>query len=483
MTSLYDTFSGRGAMRMLLVTLAACVPLGRGSAQSLPTAAIRDSARTAATPAGLRADPAVPADSTTAAHAASDEPFAWGDFTWLQGNNRMHNQVLSSKYFTGDVTLDVNYNHSFHRPVDHTTSGSTATFRSGELNISYIEAGGDFHDPESGARARLMLQFGTRATGVPRNDNTPLRGQFDLYTALRFVTEGYAGMHFDAWHGINVDVGIFKSYVGLLSYNNFENWNYQPSFTSDNTPWFFTGIRVQTFPSDRLKLEYWIVNGWQTYGMFNEQPGFGVQAIWRPEEWISILGSAYTGWDTPNTPGRIRFHTDNSVQIRYLHNPGGAIPKAAFSLTGDLGFENGGGVVPFGGDSATPEQNFLSWMLYNRVWLGAEEKFAWTFGGGMLHNPGRYLALLPTGAGVLTQNPGDQFDAWDFSTGVQYMPNEHVTWGVEYVRRHASVPYFSGPGGLTSPNGWNPPIGDPTGFAADLVKDESRVIGSMIVRF
>lgn len=415
--------------------------------------------------------------------SASAEPFAWGDFTWVQGNNRQHESLLDSKYFTGSVTMDMNYNYSSNHPVDHTNSGSTATFRSDEFNVSYIECGGDFHDAKSGARGRLMLQFGTRATGIPRNDNTPLRGQFDLYTALRFVTEGYAGMHFNKWHGINVDAGIFKSYVGLLSYNNFENWNYQPSFTSDNTPWFFTGIRVQTFPTDRLKLEYWVINGWQTYAMFNEVPGFGMQAQWRPQEWISVLGSAYVGWDTPNTPSRTRFHSDNSVVVRYFNHPGNFLSKGAFSLTGDIGFESGGGVVPFGGDSSTPSQNFISGMVYHRLWLGKKEHFGWTIGGGFIHNPGRYLALLPTGAGVLTQNPGDAFDGWDASTCVQYMPNEHITCGIEFVTRHTSVPYFSGRGGLTSPNGWNAPIGNPNGFVADLVKDENRLILSMIFRF
>lgn len=431
----------------------------------------------------VKAQDTLKTETASRSQGDSSQPFAWGDFTWLQGNSRLHNQVLDSKYFTGDVTVDVNYNFDFNHPVDHTTSGSTATFRSDEFNVSYIEAGGDFHDPESGARMRLMLQFGARATGVPRNDATPLRGQFDLYTALRYVTEGYAGMHLNSMHGINIDVGIFKSYVGLLSYNNFENWNYQPSFTSDNTPWFFTGVRIQTFPTDRWKMEYWLINGWQTYGMFNEQPGVGVQTIYRPEESVSLLASAYLGWDTPLAPGRIRFHSDNSVLIRYRNQPGSSIPKAAFSLTGDIGFENGDGVSPFGGDSAKPAQNFLSWMFYNRLWLGENERFAWTCGGGMLHNPGRYLALLPPGAGVLTQNPGDQLDAWDFSTGFQFMPDEHVTWGLEFVHRQADQPYFAGHGGLTSPNGWNPPIGDPAGFVGDLVTSENRIIGSLIVRF
>lgn len=420
-----------------------------------------------------------PADSTTKA-----EPFAWGDFSWVQGNDRRTRSLLASEYFTGGLTMDMNYNYSFNHPVDHTNSGSTATFRSDEFNISYIEAGGEFHEPKTGARAKLMLQFGSRATGIPRNDNTPLRGQFDLYNALRYVTEGYAGIHLDKMHGINIDVGIFKSYVGLLSYNNYENWNYQPSFTSDNTPWFFTGARAQLFPSERLKVELWLINGWQTYGMFNELPGIGYQIQWRPHEWASILASSYVGWDTPNNPGRMRFHTDNSAVIRYVNRPGAkGLGRAAFSLTGDLGFENGGGVVPFGGDSITPAQNFISAMFYNRLWFGARRQWGWTMGGGWITNPGRYLALLPTGSGTLTQNPGDQFNGWDASTCVQFMPNEQLTIGLEYVTRHTDTPYFSGPGGVTSPNGWNAPIGDPSGFTADLVKDEDRVILSMIVRF
>ncbi len=424
---------------------------------------------------------AVPLPSDTTKKA---EPFAWGDFTWVQGNNRQKDALLKSKYFTGGITMDMNYNYSFHRPKDHSTSGSTATFRSNEFNISYIEAGGEFFEPQSGARGKLMLQFGTRATGIPRNDNTPLRGQYDLYNALRYVTEGYAGIHLDRMHGINIDVGIFKSYVGLLSYNNFENWNYQPSFTSDNTPWFFTGARVQLFPTDRLKVELWLVNGWQTYGMFNEQPGIGYQVQWRPREWASILSSSYVGWDTPNAPGRMRFHTDNSAVIRYVERKGAkGISRAAFSLTADLGFENGAGVVPFGGDSLTPEQHFISAMCYNRLWFGTERKWGWTIGGGFINNPGRYLALLPAGNGVLTQNPGDPFFGWDASTCVQYMPNEHITIGLEYVTRHTDTPYFSGPGGVTSPNGWNAPIGDTSGYEADLVKDEDRVILSMIFRF
>jgi len=51
------------------------------------------------------------------------------------------------------------------------------------------------------------------------------------------------------------------SYVGLFSDYNFDNWVYQPSYVSSNTPWFFKDLRVQIFPSDKLKSEPWLING------------------------------------------------------------------------------------------------------------------------------------------------------------------------------------------------------------------------------
>ncbi len=289
------------------------------------------------------------------------EPFTWGDFSWLQGNNRQHAALLDTKYFTGTFTADMNYNYSFNHPIDHTNVGSTATFREREINLSFAAFGGDFH--WENARGRLLLQLGSRATGVPRNDNTPLHGQFDLYTALRYVSEAYGGYHWNVLYGINLDIGMFMSYVGLLSYNNFENWNYQPSYTSDNTPWFFTGARLQIFATDRVKVELWLIDGWQSYAMANNWPGIGYQFLYRPVEWCSIVLNGYVGTDTPNVPTRVRFHSDNSVLIRYYDDPGGFITKAAFSLTGDIGFESGAGVKPFGTDDPVDKvQNFISWM-------------------------------------------------------------------------------------------------------------------------
>ncbi len=350
-----------------------------------------------------------------------------------------------------------------------------------------------------------MTQFGVRSTIVPRNDGSANRGQFDLQTALRYVSEAYGGYHWDVLHGINLDAGIFMSYIGLFSYDNFENWMYLPSFTSDNTPWFFNGIRLQLFTSDKLKIEPWLINGWQSYGKFNEMPGFGGQILWRPYEWLSVLSNDYVGWDTQDAPGRMRFHSDNSIEVRTFESakPDDFFTRMAFSITGDFGGENGDGVVPWGGtgtemhcSTSTPcTQQFASWMAYHRIWLMGGH-LAWNVGGGMMHNPGRYLVLGPTGnASPFPQplnvapasqpfdyNPGTSFDAFDYETGIQYMPDEHITWDLEINHRQASVPYFAGHGGVTSPDGYVT-TATPPGWTPDLIKGDTRVILAMLVRF
>lgn len=218
--------------------------------------------------------------------------------------------------------------------------GSTALGRDNEMQVALAAIGGEFD--YKGARGKLMLQVGTNSTVIPRDDGSPYRGQYQLANAYRYIAEAYAGYHFDKWRGINVDVGMFVSYIGLNSYYQVENWEYQASYTSDNTPWFFNGMRIQIFPTKHLKIEPWIINGWQSYGKFNSMPGLGGNITWIPTSNLKLLTNDYFGTDTPQTPGRRRFHSDNSILLKYFDQPGSkAISKRAISLTVDVGYEKG----------------------------------------------------------------------------------------------------------------------------------------------
>src|SRR5260221_10617001 len=267
------------------------------------------------------------------------QPFAFADFTWLNGNPRTKEDPLDTKFFTPEIRADVDYVYDFAHPQDDTIGGSSEIFRSSEVQLTQLGVGGDFH--YDNVRARLMRQFGLYSETPPRNDASPSRGQWNLADAYRYLSEAYGGYHINRLNGINVQAGIFMSYVGLFSYYNFDNWAYQPSYVSSNTPWFFNGMRVQIFPSDKLKIEPWLINGWQSYGRFNNRPGVGGQILWRPNGKWSIVGNQYAvGRDALGVTGRTRFHTDDSIQYKYYDNPGTFISKGAFSLTGAAGCES-----------------------------------------------------------------------------------------------------------------------------------------------
>jgi len=450
----------------------------------------------AISPAAVSTTPGTQEKATT--KPAKAEPFAFADFTWLNGNARTKESPMDTKFFTPEIRADVDYNYSFNHPKDDTISGSSEVFRSNEVHVTQLGVGGDFH--YDNVRARLMTQFGLYSQTTARNDASPARGQWNLDNAYRYVSEAYGGYHFNALHGINVDAGIFMSYVGLFSYYQFDNWAYQPSYVSSNTPWFFTGVRVQIFPTEHLKIEPWFVNGWQTYGRFNNRPGFGFQILWRPTGWLSILGNQYMlGEDALNTPGRVRYHTDDSIEVKYYDKPDNFLSKAAFSLTGDLGCEHGGGVSCYGNSAKGPKQSFVGFMLYNRLWFHRDH-YGLTLGGGRINNPGRYLVLLPpingataaSGTPYFTESPGDPFKAWDASATFDWMPSQYITFRSEFDHRAANVPYFSGPGGVTPTSCPTAPVvenicGSPgalvPGFTPDLKKIENRIGLSMLVKF
>jgi hypothetical protein len=432
-----------------------------------------------------------------------DTKTPWADvgyIGWMNGTSRGKAPAFDTKFFTPEIRLDVNYLQSLNHPHDHTIVGSTEEFRSGEFQIEQVSLGGDFH--WDNVRARFLSLFGMFSTTTPRNDASSAVGQWDLQNAYRYFSEANAGYHFDVNHGLNVDAGVFVSYIGLFSYYNFDNWTYQPSFVSSNTPWFFNGLRVQWWPTQHLKIEPWLINGWQSYAKFNSKPGFGGQILWIPNDSLKLVFNSYSvGQDnlncqaggngirgtvdtlcTPQNGGYTnasagsfvgaggpidyskvkRIHEDDSIEVKYYdaHGLGGAgVSKMAFSYTVDIGCQYGGGITCTGGKN---KDNFFGMMLYNRAWFH-DDLYAITFGGGFMNNPGRYLALTPpingataaSGSPYFTQQPGQRLFQWDTQLNFQYMPKDWITWWTEATYRHSSVPYWSGSGGVTPPGGNN----------------------------
>jgi hypothetical protein len=482
-----DTAALKAAAKEVVSSSATPTPTATGAAgSSSSTAGLPQDSLKGAPPATVPAPKEISAQTTT-----KGEPFE-GDWTWLNSNGHQSDSPMATKYFTPEFRADANYTLDYNHPKDDSLGGSTETFRSDEWQLEQISIGGDIHIDN--VRGRILTMDGLFATTTPRNDGSVVRGQWDLADAYKYVSEAWGGYHFDVAHGINVDAGIFVSYIGLFSYYNFDNWTYQPSFVSSNTPWFFNGLRIQYFPTKKLKIEPWIVNGWQSYARANGKPGLGGQILWRPKPYLDFVWNNYgLGEDVVGQPGRSRVHADYSGQFKVYDDPSKLLDKIAFTITGDLGCEYGGGPAggpydpngksPLMGSSSTytggvnchsakdgkPKQAFIGWMMYNRYWF-KKDLFAMTLGGGQMNNPGRYLTLLPpingatavTGTPYFTENPGDRAQMHDGTITFDYMPSQFITFRLEEGYRYSDVPYWTGRGGITPPGGNN---GFPTQYA------------------
>ncbi len=423
-------------------------------------------------------------------------PFEGKDYSWLNGNNRQKESLLSYKYFTGLVIVDSYYNYSFNDPKDNTINTSSIIGRHNEFTLNMASVGGEVF--YKNVIARVYLQTGAMLSVIQETDPTVNHGRNLRTTDMKFIREAVVGYQWDKWNSIRFETGIFMSFIGLESYVAQENWSYQRSMVCDFTPFYFQGMRFQIHPDSKWKIEPWLMNGWYSYGKFNKAFSTGLAVYFRPSSNAAFVSNFYYGADTKNIPGRKRFHHDNTVMIRYKDSPSSkAISRMAFSLNSHYGFESGGVLDGVLYPSAN-ETYFVGTSFANRIWFD-ENKFAVTLRAGWLSNPGRYLPVNPaplytdpvSGAtGYTDIKPGDlapSFQAWEYTATFDYMPNDFITFRAEFLDRHSSVPYFAGPGGTTSPDGWigtiDPNAGTPLAWKPDLRKLEDRIIFSVIARF
>jgi hypothetical protein len=422
------------------------------------------------------------------AHAQTDSakakiPFEGMDLTWINGQNRQRNFPLTftdrktgEAICTGVAYFDGYYNYNFARPIDNTQTISSTIGRSNEFTINLASIG--IETNYKNIIGRVWLQTGQMLSIVQDHDSTVYKGRNSPLNNVKFIREAAAGYHFNKWYGLNVEMGIFMSYIGLESYMLQENWSYQRSLVCEFTPFYFSGARVQAFPTKKYKAELWLMNGWQTYSKYNQGTSIGTSNYYRPNENVQLVANFYYGKDTKNS-NRIRFHHDNSVVVRYYKDKTrNAISQAAVSLNTHYGFQDGDGVT-------ASQQYMTGFSLANRLWF-KQNTLAMTLRADAVTNPGLYLAFTPSQVvpndftDAMKKDPKQQLNIFQTTVTFDVMPNDHVTFRFEYGFRQSNVPYFTGPGGTTSPDGWS--TTQTNGWRPDLRKNENRLLFAMDFR-
>jgi hypothetical protein len=409
--------------------------------------------------------------------AAADEkplderepPYGNGDFSWLNGSNRQPDSLLKWGPLTGSVFVDAYYAFQFAQPGDHTIFQTTTAPRHNELAVNLVALGVEVSGL-NGPIGRLYLQAGSNVETDWGQDASTLRGQFLTLRTFAPVQQAAAGWHFHALHGINVEGGIFPSYFALESYLPQENWNYTHPFVSDFTPYYFAGTRTQLFLRQNLKLELWLVNGWQTFGQWHETRAGGYQLNVRPSEHVSINHSTYVGKDEMADPHAVRFYVDNFIQWQWLK--GGPLKSSALALVADIGWEH---------RSRDRSGLMTGGSLTDRVEL--DERWAACARADIFYDRTQALVIqLPLGSPYSLPDKG-AFLGGGIALTLDFTPSPWLLLRLEYAHRWANIPYFSGPRGITGPGGVAP--ADPAAaatFTPDLRKSDDRIVANATLR-
>jgi hypothetical protein len=400
-----------------------------------------------------------------------ETPSREADTSWLNGTNRQPASLLGTGPVTFSLYTDVYYAWQFRRPIDHTIFPGTVAPRHNELGINLVAVGIDVTGLD-GPIGRAVLQYGSYVETVAGQDVSTRRGYFLSNSFVRHIQQAAVGWHFRWLHGANVEFGIFPSYVGLESYLPQENWNYTHALVSDFTPYYFAGARIQVFPTPCFKVELWAVNGWQTFGKWQETPGGGYSVNWRPADWISATHLAYVGREFPGHQSSLRVYSDNSLQVRYYADSSQRFFRAAaFSIVGDLGYEHRGNA---------PDGPMAAGALAHRVEWTAEWATAVRF--DLFYDRAQALvSQLPSGSPYSLPEKGS-FLGGGGTVTLDFTPSPWILFRLEYARRLANLPYFSGRGGITGPDGIAPEPTQIGSFSPDLRKSDDRIIANATLR-
>jgi hypothetical protein len=394
--------------------------------------------------------------TTSGLFLLSARAHAEDDYSWLNGTNHQPDSLLVWGPVTGSIYVDAYYLYQFNNPIDHTAFPSSTAVRDNEISINLASIGIDVTGlaKPSGPIGRFYIQYGTNVATIAGQDATTERGYYLTHTSFDSIQQAAAGWHFDSLEGINTEIGIFPSYFALESYLPEENWDYLHPFVSDFTPYYFTGSRNQFFLNKDLKLELWIVNGWQSFGQWHEARAGGYLLSWKTHGDFSLATAFYTGTDQETNPSR-RYYSDSAVQWKYA-------PKLALCSILDLGYA-GSGIV--GGGS-----------IANRFFFA--RKWALTLRFDAYYDKSQALVTpLPSGAPL----PDSTSPFWGrgYTATLDFNPSPWLLYRLEFMHRDANIPYFSGHGGISGPTGVPPATGTPI---PDLVNDDNRLVLNATLR-
>lgn len=204
--------------------------------------------------------------------------------------------------------VDIFYVYDFNQPKTNYRQGFLYNHnRHNEfnLNLGYIKLG----VKHSKYRANIALQAGTYS-----NDNYSQEPGL-----LKNVFEANVGISLNKKNNLWLDAGIFSSHIGFESAISSDNLTMTRSLLAENSPYYFSGLKLNYKPSDNWEFNALLVNGWQRIRRLsgNSMLSTGSQITFTPSQKLKLNWSTFIGTDDPNAFRRMRYFNNFYGQFKF----------------------------------------------------------------------------------------------------------------------------------------------------------------------
>ena len=229
-------------------------------------------------------------------------------------NSAPHNVIKVGAF------IDTYYSHNLNKPKLTERNYTTQAVRNDEFNINLAHI--DAKIETDNVRGRLALQVGTsvNANYLPETSNQRTSNQ----VSVRNIQEAYAGIRIakNTW----LDGGIYFGHIGFESWISGNNWMYTRALVLDYVPYYSAGFRLSHDISDKLKVQFHLMNGWSIITDNNKNKSVGMQIYYKPVPHLSFTYNIFVGNEIATststiTSGQVNVEPKgNERQTRYYQN-------------------------------------------------------------------------------------------------------------------------------------------------------------------
>lgn len=185
--------------------------------------------------------------------------------------------------------VDSAWGYSSTNPANHVNQGHTPTPRINEFALNNVTVYGR-HDytPRQPWSIELALQAGSAPSALvaPEPVIGGDEGAFAGADVFRHISRANAGVRLGARRRLPTDIegGLMVSPLGIGGFWLHENWNYTVSWESNVVPYYLMGGHIRQALPHGLRLDGWLVNGFQIIGETNRVPSGIVALSWANDD-------------------------------------------------------------------------------------------------------------------------------------------------------------------------------------------------------